>query len=84
MTMITYELCAIVRGRIKGAGVPNILHSEVGNTKRKTDSGRKSGYYAAILSRGLWSVSTAKQFASSLSQRGLQVSLFASVSISSS
>ena len=49
------------------------------------DSGQKSGYYAAILSgredRGLWSVSTAKQFASSLCQRGLQVSLFASVSI---
>ena len=47
------------------------------NTKRETDSGRKSGYYTAILSRGLWSVSTAKQFASSLRQRGLQVSLFA-------
>jgi len=52
-------------------------------TKRKMDSGRKSGYYAAILSHGLWSVSTAKQFASSLRQRGLQVSLFAWVSIRS-
>ena len=57
------------------------------NTKRKTDSERNSGYYAAILSgkedHGLWSVSTAKQFASSLRQHGLQVSLFASVSIRS-
>ena len=56
-------------------------------TKRKTDSGRISGYYTAILSgkedRHLWSVSAAKQFVSSLHQRGLQVSLFASVSIRS-
>ena len=38
-------------------------------TKHKTDSGRKSAYYAAILSGkndcGLWSLSTAEQFASS-------------------
>ena len=48
-------------------------------TKHITDSGQKSGYYAAILSgkedRILWSVSTAKHFASSLRQRGMQVSL---------
>ena len=53
-------------------------------TKRKMDSGRKP---AAILVarktavRSLWSVSTAKHFASSLRQRGMQVSLFASVSV---
>ena len=39
-------------------------------TKCETDSGQKSGYYAAILSGkndgGLWSVSAAEQFASSL------------------
>ena len=38
-------------------------------TKRRTDSGRKSAYYAASLSgknyRGLWSLSTVEQFASS-------------------
>ena len=38
-------------------------------TKRETDGGRKSGYYDAILSGkndcGLWSLSTAEQFASS-------------------
>ena len=37
--------------------------------KRETDGGQKSGYYAAILSgkndSGLWSLSTAEQFASS-------------------
>ena len=37
-------------------------------TKRETDSGRKAGYYVAILSgkndRSLWSVSTAEQFVS--------------------
>ena len=57
-------------------------------TKRETDSGRKSGYYAAILSgkedRGKGRLSTAKRFASSLRQRGMQVSLFASMSIRSS
>ena len=42
-------------------------------TKRETDTGQTSGYYAAILSSkedgGLWSVSTlAKHFASSLRQ----------------
>ena len=38
-------------------------------SKCETNSGRKAGYYTAILSRknghGIWSVSTAKQFASS-------------------
>ena len=38
-------------------------------TKHKTDSGRKLAYYATILSgkndRGLWSLSTVEQFASS-------------------
>ena len=56
-------------------------------TKRKTNSGRKSGYYAAILSgkeeRGIWRLSTAKHFGSLLRQRGMQVSLFASVSVRS-
>ena len=39
-------------------------------TKHETDGGQKVGYYNIILSgkndRGLWSVSTAEQFASSL------------------
>ena len=51
------------------------------------DSERKSGYYVTILSgkkdHSLWSVSTAKHFASSLCQRSMQVSLFVSVSIRS-
>ena len=51
-------------------------------TKRETNSGRKSGYYAAILSGkedcGIWRLSTTKHFASSQYQRGVQVSLFAS------
>ena len=38
-------------------------------TKCETDSGQKSGYYAAILSgkndHGLWSLSTVEQYASS-------------------
>ena len=54
-------------------------------TKSKTDSGKKPSYYATIFSgkddRGLWSVSTAKHFVSSLHQKGRQVSLFASVSV---
>ena len=33
--------------------------------KRETDSGQKSGYYAAIFDCGQWSLSTAEQFASS-------------------
>ena len=57
-------------------------------TKCKTDSGRKSGYYTAILSgkedRSLWSLSIVKHFARSLRQRGMQVSLFASMSVRSS
>ena len=56
--------------------------------KRETDSGRKSGYYAAILSgkedHGIWRLSTAEHFASSQRQQGVQVSLFASVSVRSS
>ena len=56
-------------------------------TKRKTNSGRKSGYYAAILSGkeecGIWRLSTAKHFGSLLRQRGMQVSLIASVSVRS-
>ena len=61
--------------------IPNI-------TKHKMDSGRKSGYYTAILSgkedHGLWRLCTAKHFAGSLRQRGMQVSLFASMTIRSS
>ena len=56
-------------------------------TKRKTDSGRKSGYYAAILSgmedHGIWHLSTTKHFVSSQYQRSVQVCLFASVSVRS-
>ena len=56
-------------------------------TKREMDSGRKSGYYAAILSgkedRSIWHLSTAKHFARSQRQRGVQASLFASVSVRS-
>ena len=56
-------------------------------TKHKTDSGRKSGYYTAILSgkedRGIWHLSTTKHFVSSQRQRGMQVSLFASMSVRS-
>ena len=51
------------------------------------ESGRKSGYYAAILSgkedRDLWSLNTAKHFVSLLCQQGMQVNLFASVSVRS-
>jgi len=54
-------------------------------TKSKMDSAWKSRYYTIILrgekDHGLWSVSTAKYFVSSLHQRGMQVSLFASVSV---
>ena len=61
--------------------IPNV-------TKHKMDSGWKSGYYTAILSgkedRSLWRLSTAKHFAGSLRQLGMQVSLFTSMSIRSS
>ena len=54
-------------------------------TKHKTDTGQKSGYYATIFSgkedHGLCSISTVKHFASSLRQQGMQVILFASVSV---
>ena len=60
--------------------IPNV-------TKCETDSGQKSGYYVAILSgkedHGLWSLSTAKHFASSLRQRGMQVNLSALMSVRS-
>ena len=50
-------------------------------TKHKTDSGRKPGYYATILSgkedHSLWRISTVKHFVSSLRQQGMQVILFA-------
>ena len=63
------------------------LHAIPDITKCKTDSGRKSRHYAAILSgkdeHSLWSLSTAKHFARSVRQRGMQVSLFASVSVKS-
>ena len=56
-------------------------------TKHETDSGRKSRYYAAILSgkedRDIWHLSIAKHFVSSQYQRGVQVSLFTSVSVRS-
>ena len=45
------------------------LMSSLHITKRETDSGQKARYYATTLSgkndRGLWSVSTSEQFASS-------------------
>ena len=51
-------------------------------TKRKTNSGGQSGYYATILSgkkdRGLLRLSTAKHLASSLRPGSMQISLFAS------
>ena len=55
-------------------------------TKHETDRWQKSGYYATFLSgeedRGLWNISTAEHFVSSLHHWCMQVSLITSMSIS--